>query len=95
MDEQPLSEGKTFFLQHGVQVVKVKVTDALEVLDIHTFRKAADKKTFHLNDIGTIRLKGAKTLFLDRYADNPANGAFILIDEFSNNTVAVGFVEAI
>jgi sulfate adenylyltransferase subunit 1 len=95
MDEQPMQEGRTCLLQHGAQVVKVKILATEEVLDIHTFRKAADKKSFHLNDIGTIRLKAAKTLFMDRYADNPANGAFILIDEFTNNTVAVGFVESV
>ena len=92
MDEQEMQEGKTFLLQHGAQVVKVKAQAIDEVLDIHTFRTSAGKKTFHLNDIGTVRLKSAKPLFLDRYAANPANGAFILIDEFSNNTVAVGFL---
>ncbi|TDW99309.1 sulfate adenylyltransferase subunit 1 [Dinghuibacter silviterrae] len=92
MDEHEMKEGKTFLLQHAQQVVKVKVLGVEEVLDIHTFQRAEEKKSFHLNDIGTIRLKSAKPLFLDRYADNPANGAFILIDEFSNNTVAVGFV---
>jgi sulfate adenylyltransferase subunit 1 len=29
---------------------------------------------------------------VDRYMENPANGAFILIDEHSNNTVAVGVI---
>ena len=95
MDEQEMQEGRTFLLQHAAQVVKVKVLATEEVLDIHTFRKAGDRKTFRLNDIGTIRLKSARSLFLDRYAVNPANGAFILIDEFTNNTVAVGFVESV
>lgn len=92
MDEDPMVEGKTFLLQHGAQVVKVKVVAVDEVLNIHTFLKAVDKKTFQLNDIGTVRLKSAKPLFMDVYSDNPANGAFILIDEFTNNTVAVGFL---
>ncbi|HTJ14220.1 MAG TPA: GTP-binding protein [Dinghuibacter sp.] len=93
MDEHEMQEGRTFLLQHAAQVVKVKVLATDEVLDIHTFRPSAGKKTFRLNDIGTIRLKSARALFLDPYAVNPANGAFILIDEFSNNTVAVGFVD--
>jgi sulfate adenylyltransferase subunit 1 len=94
LDEEPMNEGKTFLLQHGSQVVKVKVLATEEILDIHTLNQDEGKKTFQLNDIGTIRLKSAKPLFLDRYADNQANGAFILIDEFTNNTVAVGFVSA-
>jgi sulfate adenylyltransferase subunit 1 len=36
----------------------------------------------------------AKPIFADRYRENPRNGAFILIDEFSNNTVAVGMIES-
>lgn len=94
MDEHEMQEGKTFLLQHGAQVVKIKVQAVQEVLDIHTFLPAADKKSFRLNDIGTIQVKSAKALFLDLYSENPANGAFILIDEFTNNTVAVGFVSA-
>jgi sulfate adenylyltransferase subunit 1 len=40
-----------------------------------------------------VNLKTAKPLPADAYHDNPANGTFILIDEFTNNTVAVGFFE--
>ena len=94
MDEQEMQEGRAFLLQHGAQLVKVRIQAVKEVLDIHTFEQAADKKTFRLNDIGTIQLKAARPLFLDCYRTNPANGAFILIDEFSNNTVAVGFVDS-
>ena len=92
MDEHEVQEGKTLLVQHGAQVVKAKILSVKEVLDIHTFEPAEGKKTFRLNDIGTIQIKTAKPLFVDRYAENPANGAFILIDEFTNNTVAVGFV---
>ena len=45
-----------------------------------------------LNEIGEITLKTAKPIFVDKYEDNPANGAFILIDDQTNSTVGVGFV---
>jgi sulfate adenylyltransferase subunit 1 len=93
LDEGVMQEGKTFLLQHGAQTIKVKVLAIKEILDIHTFLPALDKKSFKLNDIGTIQLKSAKPFFPDAYDVNPANGAFILIDEYANNTVAVGFVE--
>jgi sulfate adenylyltransferase subunit 1 len=48
-----------------------------------------------LNDIGEVQIKTAKPIFADIYKNNPRNGAFILIDEFNNHTVAVGFIEKI
>jgi sulfate adenylyltransferase subunit 1 len=48
-----------------------------------------------LNDIGEVTIKTAKPIFADVFKDNPRNGAFILIDEFSNNTVAAGFIQKI
>lgn len=93
MDEQPLTTSKTFLLQHGVNVVKAKITGLQSKVDIHTLEELNEVSQFKLNDIGRVSIKTAKPIFADLYKDNPRNGAFILIDEFSNNTVAVGFIE--
>jgi len=93
MDEQPLSNSKTFLLQHGVNIVKAKITGLQSKVDIQTMEETGDVSQFKLNDIGRVGIKTAKPIFADLYKDNPGNGAFILIDEFSNNTVAVGFIE--
>ncbi|OLY91524.1 sulfate adenylyltransferase subunit 1 [Cnuella takakiae] len=92
MDEQPLTAGKTFLLQHGVNRIKAKINSVAHVIDMSTIEEKADAQAFRLNDIGEVSIKTAKPIFADRYADNPKNGAFILIDEFSNTTVAVGFI---
>jgi sulfate adenylyltransferase subunit 1 (EFTu-like GTPase family) len=47
------------------------------------------------NDIGRVRLRTARALPLDRYADVRATGSFLLIDEASNATVAAGLVEEV
>lgn len=93
LDAQPLAAGRTYLLQHGVNDAKAKVLGIDEVTHVQTLETEANAPQLKLNEIGTVRLKTAKPLFADRYADNPANGAFILIDEFSNATVGVGFVE--
>jgi sulfate adenylyltransferase subunit 1 len=93
MDEQPLSSSKTFLLQHGVNIVKAKITGLQSKLDIHVMEETNEVAQFKLNDIGRVAIKTAKPVFADVYRDNPRNGAFILIDEFTNSTVAVGFVE--
>ena len=94
MEEQPLTSGKTYLLQHGVNRVKAKVVSIQSILDIHTMEDKGDSSSFRLNDIGRVTIKTAKPVFADTYRDNPRNGAFILIDEFSNNTVAVGIIES-
>jgi len=93
MDEQPLVNSKTFLLQHGVNVVKAKITGLQSKIDIHTMKEMNEVSQFKLNDIGRVSIKTAKPIFADLYKENQRNGAFILIDEFSNNTVAVGFIE--
>lgn len=94
MEEQPLTPGRTFLLQHGVNRVKAKVTAFQYVVDVSNYEEKGDAKEFKLNDIGRVSIKTAKPIFADLYKDNPHNGSFILIDEFSNNTVAVGFIES-
>lgn len=92
MDQQKLVPGKTYLLQHGINRVKAKVQQLLEVVDVTSNQLVEGKKEMGLNDIGKIAIKTAAPIFADVYSVNPANGAFILIDEFSNSTVAVGFV---
>jgi sulfate adenylyltransferase subunit 1 len=95
MNEQPLTHGKTFLLQHGVNRIKAKLTSFSHIIDMNTIEEKNDVKEFRLNDIGEVTIKTAKPIFADVFKDNPRNGAFILIDEFSNTTVAAGFIQRI
>jgi sulfate adenylyltransferase subunit 1 len=45
-----------------------------------------------MNDIANVTFKLAQPLFVDAYADNRGTGAFIVIDESTNNTVGAGMV---
>ncbi|MGN6530292.1 MAG: sulfate adenylyltransferase subunit 1 [Ginsengibacter sp.] len=94
MEEQPLTPGKTFLLQHNTNRVKAKLVELQNVLDIKTMEEKTDVAQLKLNDIGRVVIKTAKPIFADTYQANPENGSFILIDEFSNNTVAIGFIES-
>jgi sulfate adenylyltransferase subunit 1 len=48
--------------------------------------------TLKLNDIGVATIHLANPIFVDTYTQNKDNGAFIIIDSITNNTVGVGFV---
>ena len=91
MDNQPLVSGKTYMLQHGTGVSKAKVT-AIDYVQIPSTLEKKSTDALQMNDIAHIKLKTAKPIAADAFDKNPSNGAFILIDEYSNKTVAVGFV---
>jgi sulfate adenylyltransferase subunit 1 len=92
LDHQALCPGKTYLLQHGIHITKAKISQITERLDVVAQTSTENVDSLKLNEIGRISLRTAQAIHADRYADNPANGAFILIDEFSNSTVGVGFV---
>lgn len=93
MDGTPMSAGKNYILQHGVNAQKAKVVSIDSVLDVEHLTESSERSEIALNEIGLIQLKTAGEIFADAYMDNPANGAFILIDPMSNNTVGLGFVQ--
>ena len=45
-----------------------------------------------MNDIARVSFRLAQPLFIDRYAENRATGAFIVIDESTNNTVGAWMI---
>jgi sulfate adenylyltransferase subunit 1 len=92
VDEQPLAPGKIYILQHGVNRVKAKIS-VQSILDIGTMEAGSAASPFGLNAIGVVQVRTAKPVFADPYKHVRRNGAFILIDEFSNNTVGVGIIE--
>lgn len=92
LDTQPLNAGKTYILQHGVNLQKAKITALNSVMNIETMQLEENPENLQLNEIGWVELKTAQPLFTDNYEDNPANGSFILIDAMTNSTVGVGFV---
>ncbi|MFL0161240.1 sulfate adenylyltransferase subunit 1 [Aquirufa salirivi] len=93
LDHQALSPGKTYLLQHGVNLTKAKISQITERLDVVAQTSSQDVDSLKLNEIGGIQLRTAQPIMADVYAENPSNGAFILIDEFSNSTVGIGFVK--
>ena len=66
---------------------------ALEArLDLETLDAEPAPAELALNDLGRVRLRTARPLAIDSYRCNRTTGAFILVDEGTNDTVAAGMV---
>jgi bifunctional enzyme CysN/CysC len=90
MSDQPLSAGQQLALKHTTRNARVLVRDILYRLDVNTLHRDEASTSLRLNDIGRVRLRSTSPLFLDAYRRNRTTGAFILIDESTNRTVAAG-----
>lgn len=92
MDTKPMKGGSSYLLQHSINRVKTKVSEINSSLEISNFEEIKNAEELKLNQIGVVTFRLSGPIFADKFESNPANGAFILIDEFSNNTVGVGFL---
>jgi sulfate adenylyltransferase subunit 1 (EFTu-like GTPase family) len=64
----------------------------VSVVDIATLEDQAAPGKMELNDLGVVKLRLAEPLAVDPYARSRGTGAFILIDEATNDTVGAGMV---
>ncbi len=94
MHSRPLQAGKKYFLKHGTQTVQAIVSRLESRINMTTLDPEPAPAALAINDIGGIRLKTAKPLIYDGYAANHLTGAFILIEQGTNATVAAGMLSA-
>jgi len=94
MAEAPLRAGGRYILKHTTSTVRAIVDAVCDRLDVAKLEAIPGPAELALNDIGKVRLRVSRELAVDPYAVNRATGAFILLDEASNETVGAGMVLA-
>jgi sulfate adenylyltransferase subunit 1 len=93
-DDESLNPSRKYVLKHTTASVFARVSAVDRVLDVHTLSHETGRHDIRLNDIGSVQLSLQKPIVCDTYGDNPATGAFVLIDEATNHTVAAGMIRA-
>lgn len=91
-NEKPLQPRGKYALRHTTQDCRCVVKDVNYKININTLHRIEDDNTLGMNDIGRIRIRTTKPLFYDPYSRNRITGSVILIDEFTNETVAAGML---
>jgi bifunctional enzyme CysN/CysC/sulfate adenylyltransferase subunit 1 len=92
MSERPLEPRARLAVKHTTRNSRAVVDELVSVVDMDTLEDRAAPERLELNDLAVVRLRLAEALVVDTYERNPPTGAFILIDEASNDTVAAGMV---
>ncbi|AMY18453.1 MULTISPECIES: GTP-binding protein [Nocardiaceae] len=93
LGEQPVAVGDRVALKHTTTTVRATVHRIHSRLDPETLDETAGPSALSLNDIARVTLRTSAVVVSDDYVDNRDAGAFILVDEHTNDTVAAGIVE--
>jgi bifunctional enzyme CysN/CysC len=92
MAEDEMLPGRQYLLKIGTTTVPASVTEVKHKIDVNTLDHSATK-TLALNEVGYCNLSTAQPIAFDPYVENRDTGGFILIDRFTNGTVAAGMID--
>ena len=92
MAEDEMLPGRQYLLKAGSKNVPATVTELKHKVDVNNLERFA-AKTLQLNEVGFCNLSVSTPLAFDPYRQNRETGSFILIDRFTNGTVAAGMIE--
>jgi len=92
MTDQPMVVGKKYQIRHTSNEARCIVKKLHYRMDIQTLHRDETVENLRLNEIGRISIRTTKPLFYDPYRQCRATGAFIIVDEQTNNTVGAAMI---
>ena len=93
MDSAAFIPGQKLLLQQNSFRTKAVIKTVIGKIDIHSFAALESDGSMKLNDICKVLIKTAEPISYDSYVENRGSGAFILINENTNNTIAAGTID--
>jgi bifunctional enzyme CysN/CysC len=91
MNDREMLPGRPYLLKIGTQTVGAALAQPKYKVNVNTLEHTA-ARTLALNEIGVGNLHLDRPIPFDSYAENRNLGGFILIDRFTNATVAAGLL---
>ncbi|WP_291992959.1 GTP-binding protein [Candidatus Accumulibacter sp. ACC003] len=91
LSELPLDPRRKYLIRHTTRDSKAMLAGIAFRVDINSMEQQPAER-LAMNDIARVSFKLAQPIFADSYADSRGTGAFIVIDESSNNTVGAGMI---
>src|SRR6478735_7352329 len=91
MAEEGMLPGRPYLMKIGTRTVTATVAQPKYKVNVNTLEHTA-VKTLELNEIGVCNVNLDRPVPFDPYAENRDMGGFVLIDRFTNATVAAGLL---
>ena len=91
-EKRKLRPGDKLLLRHTSREVKALVKSVAYKVNVNTLHKIEGEAEIGLNEIARIQLRVASPLFFDEYTRNRITGSLVLVDPFTNETLAGGMI---
>ena len=91
MDNETGYVGRQYILQLGTSKANASLSEIKFKYDVNSFKKLQGRE-LSFNEIANVQITLDTEIPFEAYADCPGLGAFILIDRYSNATVAAGMI---
>jgi bifunctional enzyme CysN/CysC len=92
LGESPAMPGGRYVLKHTTRTERARLEVVHDTLHVPTLEPRPGSDSLGLNDIARVAIRCAGDLVFDPYEQNRLMGAFILIDEATNDTVGAGMI---
>ena len=87
-----LSQGTKCLFRQTTKEAQAIVSAINYKVDVNSLRKNEEDLEFSMNDVGRVKLRVSQPIFYDTYRRNRNTGSFILVDPFTNETLAAGML---
>ena len=91
MDEESGHIGRAYWIKIGTTRLNGTITDIKYNYNVNTLERLPTR-SMSLNDIGVVTISVDRAIPFEAYDVNRALGSFVLIDRYSNATVAAGLI---
>jgi sulfate adenylyltransferase subunit 1 len=91
LSETPLSPSRRYLVRHTTRETRAQLAEIAHRVDLESLEREP-AAALSMNDIGRVTLKLAQPIFADPYSENRSTGAFIVVDEATNDTVGAGMI---
>ncbi|HSL63232.1 MAG TPA: sulfate adenylyltransferase, partial [Gaiellaceae bacterium] len=92
MSERALEPRARVAVKHTTRWSRAIVDELRSRVDLETLEHVPAPERLELNDLAEVSLRLSDPLAVDPYDENRATGAFVLVDETTNETLGAGMV---
>ena len=91
LSEEPLSPSRRYLVRHTTRETKAQPVELAWRIDLGALEQVPAHE-LRVNDIGRVTFRLAQPIVADRYRENRGTGAFIVVDEATNDTAGAGMI---
>jgi bifunctional enzyme CysN/CysC len=92
MSKEPLLPGRSYLIKMGTRTLPASVTGIKHRLNVETLEHQA-ARSLEMNEIGICNLATTHPVAFDDFTHSRRTGSFILVDRYSNATLAAGMID--